>query len=143
MVSPNLNFNFESRGYFIPRLIMVDFFVSKQNIHLFFWYFFKQLDRKILWNFLSAVRTILCGFNNFNTGPNNAFCSVKLLAPIYSNPLGVATNKKVNKTFKTLTYSLFPVPCSLKSSGIFATNKIGLLYDWLLRFYLNFYSGDI
>jgi hypothetical protein len=29
---------------------------------------------------------------------------------------------------KTLTYSLFPVPCSLKSSGIFATNKIGLLY---------------
>ena len=32
----------------------------------------------------------------------------------------VATNKKVNKTVKTLTYSLFPVPCSLKSSIIFA-----------------------
>ena len=46
----------------------------------------------------------------------------------YSSPLGVATNQKVNKTLKTLNSSLFPVPCSLKSSGIFATNKIGLLY---------------
>jgi hypothetical protein len=43
--------------------------------------------------------------------------------------LGVATNQKVNKTFKTLAYSLFPFSCSLKSSRIFAINKIGLLYS--------------
>jgi hypothetical protein len=30
--------------------------------------------------------------------------------------------KIVNKTFKTLTYSLFLVSCSLKNSRIFATN---------------------
>ena len=47
---------------------------------------------------------------------------------IYSIPLEVGTNQQVNKTFKTLAYYLFPVPCPLKSSGIFATNKIGLLY---------------
>jgi hypothetical protein len=32
-----------------------------------------------------------------------------------SSPKQVATNQKANKTFKTLSYSLFPVPCSLKS----------------------------
>ena len=37
-------------------------------------------------------------------------------------------SSQVNKTIKTLNYSLFPVPCSLKNSGVFATNKIGLLY---------------
>ena len=37
-------------------------------------------------------------------------------------------NQKVDKKVETLTYCLLPVACSLKSSNIFATNKIGLLY---------------
>ena len=47
----------------------------------------------------------------------------------YSSPLEVATNQKVNKTFKTLTYSLFPFPCSLKSSIIFAMNTHRIAID--------------
>ena len=37
-------------------------------------------------------------------------------------------NQKVDKKVETLTYCLLSVACSLKSSKIFVTNKIGLLY---------------
>jgi hypothetical protein len=36
-------------------------------------------------------------------------------------------NQKVGKKVETLTCYLLPLACGLKSSEIFATNKIGLL----------------
>ena len=55
LASPTFTFNSESLQYFLPRLIMVDFFCLKTKCTSGLWYFFNQWDRKILWNSLSAV----------------------------------------------------------------------------------------
>ena len=57
----------------------------------------------------------------------------------------VATNQKVNKTFKSLTYSLLPVPCFIKSSRIVATNthRIAIYFSGLFGiFYILINFGD-
>ena len=57
--------------------------------------------------------------------PNRAYNPDYLFKPpnfLYSNTKKVATNQKVNKTFETIIYSLFPVSCLLKSSRICVAN---------------------
>ena len=91
LVSPTFTFNYESLQYFLPRLIIVDFFCLKTKYTSSLWYFFNQWDIKILWNSLSAVIMIFCPFNNLITGRITAFCSVKLLAPLWVK-LAIATS---------------------------------------------------
>jgi hypothetical protein len=94
-VSPTFTFNYESLQYFLPRLIIVDFFCIKTKYISSLWYFFNQWDRKILWNSLSAVIMIFWPFNNLITGRITAFCSVKLLAPLWVK-LAIATSQTQN-----------------------------------------------
>ena len=83
LVWPTFTFNSERLQYFLPRLIIVDFFCLKTKYTSSVWYFFNQWDRKILWNSLSAVIIIFWPFNNLITGRITAFCSVKLLAHLW------------------------------------------------------------
>ena len=45
LVSPTFTFNSERLQYFLPRLIIVDFFCLKTKYTSSFWYFFNQWDR--------------------------------------------------------------------------------------------------
>ena len=83
LASPIFTFNSESLQYFLPRLIMVNFFYLKTKYTSDLWYFFNQWDRKILWKSLSAVIIIFWLFNNLITLGITAFCLVKLLASLW------------------------------------------------------------